>query len=312
MADTFDSRTVSAFLPSGSYVDIAKIEGDAIYKAYMLGLREEPTRIISAKYCPFSDRICQHWPFKSIEAQNPLASILTALVTAAEATLETSIKSVAVSAHDIGTIDHALAKHDVNTALNDLGVDSYNRLDHIVRHLAPAIGIPGKCSEPYALPDDPSYHQDPEQIIVTVEFTRDSLTVGLWREECGVMEMINRLNSAPLGYNAMWTCKGNAQNKTACDEAFKSALRSVSADSSHEKNEDIGAALAFGECANDEAMLVALRQVLEEQFLNGDSVDLSLVRGFSPDPAFAGSRAMARAVWAAHGSDHDDNHRIEL
>jgi hypothetical protein len=39
---------------------------------------------------------------------------------------------------------------------------------------------------------------------------------------------------------------------------------------------------------------------------------LSRVRDFSLDPAFAGSRSMAAAVWAAHGSDHQSHHVKEL
>ena len=307
-------RTVSGFLPNGNYIDIAKVEGDATYKAYMLGSREEPSQIISTKYCPFSQRICQNWPFKSIHTQNALAPMLKALVTAAESTLETSVSSVAVSAYDIGTIDHKLAKEDVHIALSELGVNSYNRLDHVVRQLAPALGLRGNCSEPYTLPDHPGYHDDPEQIFFAIDYTRDSLTAGLWKEECGAMEMTSRLNSADLGQTAMQTCRETAQNKETCEESFKSALRSVGANASREGNGEIGAVLAFGECADDEAMLTTLRQVLGEQFPNrdSDSVDLSLVRGFSPDPAFAGSRAMARTAWAARGSEHEVWHAEEL
>lgn len=170
---------MSAFHPNGSYIDIAKVEGDAIYKRYMFGLRGEPTEIVSAKPCPFSQRICQHWPFKRFHTENSLAPILKALVAAAESTLETSVRSVAVSAYDTGTIDHQLAKNDVHTALNALCVNSYNRLDHIVRQLAPVLGLQGNCSEPYTLPDDPAYHHNPEQLFFSIEYTCDSLTAGL-------------------------------------------------------------------------------------------------------------------------------------
>jgi hypothetical protein len=278
----------------------------------MLDLQEEPAKIVSAKYCPFPERICQHWPFKSIRPQNPLAPILKALVAAAESTLETSVKFAAVSAYDIGTIDHKVANDNVHTALSELGVDSYNRLDHVVRQLAPVLGFQGNCSEPYTLPDDPSYHHDPEQLFFALEYARDSLTAGLWKEECGIMEMINRLNSVELGHNGMQTCRKTAEDKMTCEEAFKSALRSVSMDSSHGKSEEIGGVLAFGECADDEAMLTALRQILGEQFPNGNSVDLSSVQEYSPDPAFAGSRAMAKNVWSTHGSEHEGCYMEEL
>jgi hypothetical protein len=300
---------VSAFLPNGSYIDIAKIEGDATYKAYMLGLRGKPIKIVSPKYCPFSRQICQNWPFKSIQPQNPLAPVLKALIAAAESALGTNLNSAAVSAYDIGTINHQLAKDDVHAALAGLSVDSYDRLDHVVRQLAPALGIRGKCSEPYTIPDDPLYRHDPEQVLITVEYTRDSLTAVLWKEECGTMEMTSRLNSAELGYNAMQTCRETSEDKTTCEETFKAALRSVSADLSRYEHQGIASVLAIGECAGDEDMLTALRQVLEEQISNGGLVDFSRVREFSPDPAFAGSRAMAKAVWAAHGSEHEHYHK---
>lgn len=302
---------MSAFFPNGSYIDIAKVEGDAIYKRYMLGLREEPTEIVSAKCFPFSQRICKHWPFKSIYTENSLAPILKALVAAAESTLETSVRSVAVSAYDIGTIDHQLAKNDVHTALSALGVNSYNRLDHIVRQLAPVLGLQGKCSEPYTLPDDPAYHHDPEQLFFSIEYTRDSLTAGLWTEECGVLEMTSRLNYVQFGHNAMQACRDAEESRWTCDEDLKAALRSVSTDSSRGERE-LDAVLLFGESALDGATLVALRQVLEGHFSNGDSVNWSRVQGFSRDLAFAGSRSMARADRAARGSGHEDDYRKEL
>lgn len=278
----------------------------------MLGSREEPTTTVSANYCPFSQRICRYWPFKSVQTQNPLAPTLKSIVAAAESKLGTTIKNTAVSAYDIGTIDYGLAKDDIHTALSELGVDSYSRLDHIARQLAPALGIRGNCSEPYTLPNDAGYHKYPEQILLTIEYTLNSMTAGLWKEECGVMEMTNRLNAPELGYNAVQTCREATENSTTCEEIFKSALRSVSADSSREEIDEIDAVLVFGECAEDEDMLIALRQVLEDQFPNGDSVDLSRVRDFSPDPAFAGSRAMAKAAWEAHVYEQEGRSMEEL
>ena len=305
---------MSAFLPNGSYINIAKVEGDAIYKAYMLGLQEEPTKIVSAKWCPFSQRLCQRWPFQGVQPQNPLAPILKALVVAAESALATTITSAAVSVYDIGTIEYKSAKDNVHTALKDLGVNSHNRLDHVFRQLAPVLGLQGNCSEPYTLPDDPAYHHDPEQLFFAFEYTRASLTAGLWREECGVLEMTSRLNSVQFGHNAMQSCRDAEESRWTCDEDLKSALRSVSTtDSSRgERERELGAVLLFGESALDEATLVALRQVLEEQFSNGDAVEWSRVQGFSRDLAFAGSRAMARADWEARGFGHENDYKKEL
>lgn len=303
---------MSAFLPNGSYIDIAKVEGGANYKAYMLGSTEELNNIGSASYCPFSKRICQHWPFRSVQSQNSLAPILKALVAAAGSTLEAPITSVAVSAYDVGSINHKFAKDLVHAALNEFHVDGHGRLDHVVRQLAPALGIQGNCSEPYILPAYPVFSLEAAQNLFTVEYTRDSMTAGLWLEECGVMEMTTHLNSAQLGRNAMQICKEAAGNKTTCEEDFKSALRSVTQNASRDKHDAIGPVLVFGECADDDAMLVALREILSERVSNGNSVDLSRVRDFSPDPTFAGSQAMAKAVWEAHGSEYKESHKQEL
>jgi hypothetical protein len=126
------------------------------------------------------------------------------------------------------------------------------------------------------------------------------------------MEMTSRLNSIELGDDAMQSCKWTATDETACDETFKSALRSASKDSSRDECEEIGPVLIFGESAGDDAMLAILREILGEQFPNGDSVDLSRVRDFSLDPAFAGSRSMAKAVWEACGPEYEGRHLKEL
>lgn len=136
------------------------------------------------------------------------------------------------------------------------------------------------------------------------------MTAGLWREECGAMEMTNRWNSAQLGHNAMQTCRETAKDNTICEETIKSALRSVTKDLIRNKHEEIGSVLVFGECAVDDDMLTTLCQMLREQFPNGNSVDSSSVQDFSPDPAFAGSRSMARTMWAVHGSQHE-GHYVE-
>lgn len=278
----------------------------------MLGLLEQPTKIVSASYCPFPNRICEHWPIKNVHTQNPLAPMLKALIAAAECSLETTIDSVAVSAYDIGAIDLDLSRAHVHAALSELGVDDYNPLGHVARQLAPAVGIQGDCSGPFILPNDPAYYSDPVQNVFTIEYTRDSMTAGLWNEDCGVMEMAKRLNSAQLGHNAVQTCRESSSDIARCEEAFESALRSVIEDSHRAKHEEIDAVLVYGERADDNDMLVSLRKVLIEQFPNGGSVDLSRLQSFSPDPTFAGSRAMARAMWAAQASGHEDHPRQEL
>lgn len=157
----------------------------------MLGLREEPIQSVTANYCPFTPRVCQHWPFKSVQTRNPLAPILKALVDTAESVLETAVSSVAVSARDTEITSYSVTRKDIHTVLRELGIDGYNRLDHAARHLVLALGAHGNCSEPYILPEDPVYYYDPEHVVITTEYTRDSMTAGYWREDCGSMELLN-------------------------------------------------------------------------------------------------------------------------
>jgi hypothetical protein len=66
---------------------------------------------------------------------------------------------------------------------------------------------------------------------------------------------------------------------------FSSMLRSTSA------------VLVFGERASNNFMATALRQILEGQYPNGASVNVSQAAELSPVPAFAGSQAMAMTDW---------------
>ncbi|KAK4983210.1 hypothetical protein LTR50_007356 [Elasticomyces elasticus] len=303
--------TVSVRLENGTYIDIAKIEGGERYKAYMLGSQEEPSAVlVSTKYCPSSRHICQrYWPITTVvQPPNPLAPILQALVAAAESTLEKRIRSVAVSAYDLFTIDHDLVQRDVQSALNGVQVYSWHRIDHVVRQLVPALGIQGRCSDPYTLPDDPSYHADPEQLILTVEYTRQSLTAALWEEECSVLSQRGGVHTNELGHDALEACR-RTNDSASCDEAFKSTLRDVlrSQESMSSTDQTIGAVLIMGEQANDDGMMTLLRQVLEEQCSNGESADLSLVRELAVDPAYVGSRVSALAEWEAKAIVRDEH-----
>nr|POF04157.1 hypothetical protein CFP56_21912 [Quercus suber] len=269
----------------------------------MLGSQQEPSAgSVTTKYCPFSRDMCQrYWPVNTIvQPPNPLAPILQALIVAAESMLEEHVHSVAVSAYDLLTIDHDLAQRDVQSALGSVQVNTWQRIEHVVRQLVPALGIQGHCSGPYTLPEDLTYHADPEQLILSVEYTRLSLTAGLWEEECGDLSQRSGVHANEFGHEARKACR-RTSSSASCDEAFKAALRDVvrsqrTMDSSDQK---IGAVLMMGEQANDNGMMTLLRQVLKEQFSNGDSADLSLVQELAVDPAYVGSRVLALAEWEA-------------
>ena len=116
--------------------------------------------------------------------------MLKALVAAADAALETSIRSVVVSSYDLSIIS---VRYNIQSGLKEVSVDGRNRLEHIGRSIALAITINGNCSDPYGIfPDDPDCYADPEQLVLTVEYTRDSMSALLWEESCGTYSALTR------------------------------------------------------------------------------------------------------------------------
>lgn len=263
----------------------------------MLGLEERarsPT--VSAQYCPFSDRYCQCRPFQSVQVQDPLAPMLKALIASAEVALETDIRSVAVAAYDLAHIDTTNALF----ALHEMGIDSSN-IRHVGRFILHALGIEVPCSEK-------SHHL--VQNSLTVEYTRISMTALLWEESCGHISALSRVSSARLGHDAMQACKATAQNATDCYGELEVAFRQLCKDTGdlaacdENMNLDgqwvLSAVLVFGEQVRDESFTAVLSEALDKWFyyyVDDEPHGLSLIEDLSPDPAFAGSRAMAFAEW---------------
>jgi hypothetical protein len=124
------------------------------------------------------------------------------------------------------------------------------------------------------------------------------LNAAMFYQECGDYEMLSRVSSNRFGYDAISACKSTAVNTTACNDALETALRRVIRDAGSyntRKKPELDEIFVFGEKAEDENMLAVLDQVLRDWTSNGALLNMSRVRDFSPDPAFAGARAMAFA-----------------
>jgi hypothetical protein len=109
----------------------------------MLGLRQtlSSTSIITSRYCPFLQQLCKYWPLQTIntKVQNPLAPILRALLSAAEATLETEVLSTMVATHAIDSVD-AVRTH-MHSAFNEMDATSYGRHLRVVDNPVPALRL---------------------------------------------------------------------------------------------------------------------------------------------------------------------------
>lgn len=148
-------------------------------------------------------------------------------------------------------------------------------------------------------PDEPGYFHDPPQVILVVDYSRLALTASLFEESCGVAMLTDHhLHSRDLGFDGMQTCMNNNSSATeteeTCKDSLVAALRTMLKGSGYAK---IGGVLIIGENGDNQVMLDAVRLALTKEFENGATVDLELVKQYSPDAAFAGSRASAWAEW---------------
>ena len=215
--------------------------------------------------------------------------MLKALLTAAEAALETRLRSAMVSAHDLEDLQTASAH--VQIALDGMGVASWSGPQLVVRHLMSALRLEGSCNGPDNHENDVSRPQH----ILAVEYTRKSMSAVMWGEECGDYWRPSRVSSSDHGHDAIAACRSNNnEDSDHCNVDLRAALRSlIRAATNQAKSPALGTVLVFGDKADDENLISVLRQVLRENFANGAYITPVRLQNFSPDLAFAGSRAMA-------------------
>lgn len=286
---------MSACSANGSFVDIAKIESGELYKSFMLDPEQRFTKATTrtVRYCPLPKQLCQHWPFRSVDIQdrNTLAPMLKALFNAADATLETNVRSAVVAAYAMG--DRDSGQEYLDSASSELGVNTYGRLFPAVEQLVPALNLEGECQNPDLYPGDPEYRVE-EKLFLTIEYTRSSMTAAILFQECDYFEILPRVRAKDVGYDAMEACRNAAGDNESCDTMLQNALRKMVRDSSTSgRKQQLGAVLVFGDKALDSNFATALRKALDDNFSNGASITPASMHDFSPDPAFAGSRAMA-------------------
>lgn len=314
-----DPRTPMA---THGFIDVAKIEGSEEYKNYMLGLQKEPVTLDSPKFCPFPAGACQYWPIRTLQPVNPLAPMLKALVLAAESTLQTKINSAAVTAYDLRVVDRDSTKQLVTSALDKIGIESHDFIDDAVPSVIRALGIPDyKCSPgEYTPSGDSNFRKHPGKLVLSVDYSRNSLTSSLWKVECKVIEQQDRKYSSD-GYDIFKYAQRSPDNTLRMENKMKSHLNSTCGNSRrrHRDNpnavlsdqkglgfvldyesiggmavqDNIDAVLLMGEKAGDEKMQASLKEVLTTQFVNGASVDILQAEDLSPDPAFVGARGVA-------------------
>lgn len=276
----FQNRTVRTF------TDVAKVQGGQEYQTYMkdhFDNTKVPNLFSTPWYCPFPHHICRHLPRQSDRTHNPLRLMLKTLLSAAETVLQRDVKSVMVSTHVTQSQDHweTLSTH-VSSALKDLKVDRWDDgLQNVVATLDYALHFGYDCNRE-------------DRNLMAIEYTRDSLVGQIWNGKCRTYETLPMIISSASGHDEIAACRRETENAEICNAPLRSALRDMIETSGHPGHQlELSDLLIFGEQAKDRNFLMALVQSVQDSFVNVTSIDTSEIGEFSPDLAFAGSRAMA-------------------
>ena len=167
------------------------------------------------------------------------------------------------------------------------------------KYAARANGIGGQCNyDPY---DDHPTWDDPEQLILTVDYSRAAITAILWFEECTVYENRRFLHEPSLGTDALFL---NGSQTTGPDTAraqLADALREITrlplATGNGAGLTVISQLVMMGESADDPRLHDALVQVLRDEHSHGDPVKVlgkvAFYAGGRVDPVFAASQGLA-------------------
>ena len=193
-----------------------------------------------------------------------------------------------ISAHGLEDLDSAHAH--VQAPFGEMGVESWFGPGRVVHYLMSALQLEGPCGDP----DDFGDALGRPQHILAIEYTRKAMTAVMWGEECADYWWLSSFSSGDYGHDAITACKSNNEDMNQCDVNLQVALRKlVRAAIKRAMSPSLGVVLVFREKADDEDFLLVLRQSLEDNFANRASIVPARVGDFSPDLAFAGSRAMA-------------------
>lgn len=141
----------------------------------------------------------------------------------------------------------------------------------------PALGLEMQCNDEYhVLPEDhPERHFEDPQLVLTVEYTPSATTAAFCVEQCGDYDLLYKVSSSNFEYNRYWglACKATWDDSMNCDAAaLQTAFHRLIKRSGLTKKHKLGVALIYGSRADEEDLLLVLRQVLTEEFSNGAAV----------------------------------------
>lgn len=316
---SLDYGVASVYFSNGSAVDVAKIEGGLAYKEVMRAsdiineLSNSPRDVFpnalesgsGASQAPLVSTSPRDylppWRSGNDARSQPLSDMLKALKTATESYLGSKISAAEivmpfpVSTSNLDSLRAAsssVSLHQPMSAQPPAGILA-----------ARAYGMHGTCNytAPGGVPDEDPM-DDPEQLILTVDYSRAALTTLLVDEECGVFEIRRVLHNPHLGLDGL-------RESRATSSDLESALRNVTQlplkDGNGASLNRISNLVLLGESAGDLRLHDALRRVLGEQY--GRLVKAaSESRSSFIEPLFAPSRGVAWDCWDRLNYRKDD------
>ena len=138
---------------------------------------------------------------------------------------------------------------------------------------------------------------DPQQLVLTVEYSQSALTALLVHEDCGVFEVRRVRHSTELGLNQLRKGSDPHIGLKKMESSLRELVKLPMNDGGNGKElNNINNLVLLGESADNSQLHVVLKKVLGEQF--GGFADPARQRVINfIDPLFAASRGVALDCW---------------
>ncbi|KAI9754938.1 MAG: hypothetical protein M4579_004474 [Chaenotheca gracillima] len=291
---SLDYGVASIHYENGSTVDIAKIEAGPAYKQMMRAtgaevawLNEEYRSSIQAAQGPLGLQSIRDylppWLGGNDTSTQILSRMLKALKTATESYLEAPLLDAEVAVpfpapqaffDTVHSACSSLSLYLPISALSPPGI-----------YAGLALPLRKGCNS-----DIPPGTPDPEQLILTVDYTRAGLTALLIVEDCGIIEYRRVLHNTSLGTDRLDRKSGAGRGDLV--RALGELTNLPLGHGNGAGLKQISELFLMGESALDQQLNDALKEVLREQFDSLVKTASDRGTGFD-DPVFIASRAVA-------------------
>ncbi|KAF2428644.1 hypothetical protein EJ08DRAFT_699061 [Tothia fuscella] len=307
---SLDHGVASVYYSNGSAVDVAKVAGGFNYKQMMRAAYH------SAETTPYDDQgtfarrtqksfldfqyLRDHlpswrpsWPGHEDRSYQSLVPMVKALKTAIESYLEEGISTAEiVTPFPVDEIYHNMVRKTFSAV--SLQMPNY-ALPPAGVLAARAHNIGNKsCTDSI---ENSVLKDDPQQLVLTVEFSRSALTALLLHEVCGIYEVRRVLHSTELGLDHLQWGSDHGGGLNNLENKIKELISLPMDDGGNgEELTFINNLVVFGESADSSQLNRILKKVLGEQFerLTDSAHGNEYAR---IDPLFAASRGVAYDCW---------------